>query len=159
MSVEIRTKAVVSVTEMARMVGLSRARFYQLQGTKFPKPVYDVVTGRPVYTEDMQTLCLSVRQRNFGIDGKPVLFYARRSGASVSMPKPRRKPIATKKSEYAEIVESVRALGLTSVTAAQVEAAVSARYKNGLDGVEQGEIIRAIFLDLQRQNSANNVQR
>ena len=33
---ESQTKAVVSVAEMARMVGLSRARFYQLVGTTFP---------------------------------------------------------------------------------------------------------------------------
>ena len=36
MSVEI--KAAVSVAEMARMVGLSRARFYQLVGSAFPHP-------------------------------------------------------------------------------------------------------------------------
>jgi hypothetical protein len=58
MNVQIMTKTVVSVSEMAAMVGLSRARFYQLQGTAFPIPVYDVATRRPVYTEDMQMVCL-----------------------------------------------------------------------------------------------------
>ena len=35
---DVRTKAAVSVAEMAQMVGLSRARFYQLVGTTFPSP-------------------------------------------------------------------------------------------------------------------------
>ena len=39
--------SMVSVSEMARQCGLSRARFYQLMGTTFPRPVYDVATRRP----------------------------------------------------------------------------------------------------------------
>jgi hypothetical protein len=47
-------KAAVIVSEMARMVGLSRARFYQLRKAGvFPLPVYDVATRRPVYTEEL----------------------------------------------------------------------------------------------------------
>ena len=43
MSVQIETKAAVTVAEMARMFGMSRARFYQLQKAGvFPTPVYDV---------------------------------------------------------------------------------------------------------------------
>jgi hypothetical protein len=69
------TKAVVSISEMARMVGLSRSRFHQLIGTTFPWPLYAVSTKRPFYDEELQKLCLEVRRRNCGIDGKPVLFY------------------------------------------------------------------------------------
>lgn len=73
----VQTKAIVSVAEMARMVGFSRARFYQLiQAGTFPSPVYDIHTRRPTYTEDQQLVCLDVRRRNCGIDGRPVLFYA-----------------------------------------------------------------------------------
>jgi hypothetical protein len=73
-------KQAVSVAEMACMVGLSRQRFYQLvaSGT-FPSPVYNLATRRPFYTADLQTVCMDVRRRNCGIDGKPILFYARRS--------------------------------------------------------------------------------
>ena len=82
MSENIVTKSAVSVTEMARMVGLSRSRFYQLIGTAFPHPERQPGTGRPVYTEELQQVCLEVRRRNCGIDGKPVLFYARRLGTA-----------------------------------------------------------------------------
>ena len=40
-------KQAVSVAEMARMVGLSRGRFYQLVGNTFPHPQYDLTTRRP----------------------------------------------------------------------------------------------------------------
>ena len=35
-------KSAVSVAEMAKAVGLCRARFYQLLGSAFPYPIYDV---------------------------------------------------------------------------------------------------------------------
>jgi len=44
-------KSIVSISGMARMVGLSRARFYQLVGTTFPWPLYDIATRRPFYGE------------------------------------------------------------------------------------------------------------
>jgi hypothetical protein len=33
---------------------------------------------------------------------------------------------------------------------------VSVRYKSGTAGVDQGEVIRTVFLDLKRQDSAGN---
>ena len=75
MTDHIQCKSVVSVAEMARMVGLSRGRFYQLVGTAFPWPVYDIKTRRPYYDAEGQSRCLDVRKRNCGIDGRPVLFY------------------------------------------------------------------------------------
>jgi len=58
-------KAAVTVAEMARMVGLSRARFYQLQKAGvFPAPKYDDVKKRPFYDQEAQKACLEVRRRN-----------------------------------------------------------------------------------------------
>src|ERR1035438_2587529 len=86
MNVPIETKTVVTVSEMARMVGLSRSRFYQLIGTAFPSPLMDK-KKRPFYSEELQAVCLEVRRRNCGIDGKPILFYARRIGTAPVKPK------------------------------------------------------------------------
>jgi len=155
---KVQLKAAVSVSEMARMVSLSRARFYQLVGTAFPHPVYDVVTRRPIFTEELQEVCLEVRRRNCGIDGKAILFYARRTGSVVPAIKRKKRPTQPKQGRYVEIVEGVRALGLTTVTPAQVEAAVCARYNGGIERVAMIEVIRAVFLDLKRQNSADNVR-
>ena len=76
-----KTKAAVTVAEMARMLNLSRQRLHQLIGTAFPYPVYNIKTRRPFFTEELQRVCLEVRRRNCGVDGKAILFYARRGGA------------------------------------------------------------------------------
>jgi len=73
------TKMVVSISEMARMVGLSKTRFYQLiKSGAFPAPERDPESNKPFYGADGQRAILGVRQRNCGINGKPVLFYSRR---------------------------------------------------------------------------------
>ena len=154
------TKAAVTVAEMARMVGLSRARFYQLLGTTFPWPVYDVSTRRPIYVEEQQRICLEVRRRNCGIDGKPVLFYARRNGAPLPTSKPRPKKAETKKDEqFADLVAGLKSLGLTAVNAADVRSAVAVVFPNGIAGIDGGQVIRAVFLHLKRRDSGDKVGR
>src|SRR6516165_11831748 len=107
MSDEFQTKAAVSVAEMARMVGLSRSRFYQLIGTAFPEPERQKGTGRPVYTEELQKVCLEVRRRNCGIDGKPILFYARRIGSAPARPKAPKPKLEPKGKEVVALVEGL----------------------------------------------------
>ena len=118
-SVQNETKTVVTVTEMARMVGLSRARFYQLvQAGVFPPPVYNVSNHRPVYVEDLQKICLEVRRRNCGINGQPVLFYSkghRSMGQAKAASKAKPKP--TTKGQYGDVLDGLRALGLVAVSA------------------------------------------
>jgi hypothetical protein len=156
----VPTKAIVTVSEMARMVGLSRARFYQLIGSAFPEPSRDGETGRPFYTEEQQRTCLDVRRRNCGIDGKPILFYARRGGAPSSNGK-RRKPKTQPKpnKQLAPIVEAVKALGLASVSSDQVVEAVTNLFPEGIESADRSEVIRTVFVHLQRQNSSDNLGR
>jgi len=141
---------------MARMVGLSRARFYQLLGSTFPHPIYSVSTRRPFFNEHLQQVCLEVRRRSFGVDGRPVLFYSR--GLSLTAkPKTRRKPVTKPKSAPPDdgllnILEGVRALGLSMTTYAQVESAVATAFPQGTREVSSGEVIRGVFLALQRQD-------
>ena len=147
-----QTKVAVSMAEMARMVGLSRTRFYQLVGKTFPFPIYSVATRRPFYTEELQLVCLEVRRRNCGIDGKPVLFYCR--GAKPTTPK-KTKP--GRDDQYADLVEGLRELGLTGITPAEVTAAVKMIYPNGVAAEPEGAVLRAVFLRIKRQFSAGNV--
>src|SRR5262245_51174143 len=155
-SVQNETKAAVGVAEMARMVGLSRSRFYQLVGSAFPPPAYDVTTRRPVYTEELQAACLEVRRRNCGIDGRPVLFYARRLGSAPARSKKAKTPAAC---PHANLLDGLKGLGLGSATAAGVTAAVKELYPRGVEGIDQGEVLRVVFLHLKRQDSADNVRR
>ncbi len=146
-------KHAVTVAEMARMVGLSRSRFYQLIGKAMPEPNRDEA-GRPYYTEDQQRTILEVRRRNCGIDGKPILFYAPRN----SIPSSPKRPSKAKhgNDQHAEIVDGVRALGLT-VSMAQVDAAITELFPAGLGRVDPGDVIRQVFLSIKRKNSSGNV--
>jgi hypothetical protein len=148
-------KSVVSVAEMARMVGQSRARFYQLIGTAFPWPVYLLSTRRPFYDEKLQDLCLEVRRRNYGIDGKPILFYSRRPVVAPPMRKPNK--VAVVKNGHADLLDGLRGLGLVNVTAGQVTEAVKKIYPQGMPEGASGEVLRALFLHLRCQNSRDNV--
>src|SRR5258708_4026225 len=112
MSEQQETKAAVSVAEMARMVGLSRSRFYQLIGTAFPQPRRHPQTGRPIYTEELQQVCLEVRRRNCGIDGKPILFYARRLVSAPSKPRAPKPKLEPKGKDVSALVDGLNALGL-----------------------------------------------
>jgi hypothetical protein len=155
-----QTKAAVSVAEMARMVGLSRARFYQLMGEGvFPKPVYHVSTKRPIFVEEAQKVCLEVRRRNCGVNGKPVLFYARRGGSPTTPTRKRSKANTTANKQYVAIVDAIRALGLVSATADQVGQAIKSLFPTGTEGTAEAEIIRAVFVHLQRRVSSDNVGR
>ena len=150
-------KEAVNVAEMARMVGLSRARFYQLVGSTFPHPIYDVATRRPFYPSDLQETCLEVRKRNVGIDGRPVLFYARRMVIAPVMAKRAVKKPVVVNNQYDDLLDGLRALGLFDVTAAQVGAAVTQLYPAGVDGTDEGEVLRAVFLAIKRRDSADNL--
>ena len=145
-------KAAISVSQMARDIGLSRARFYQLlaEGV-FPKPSYDSDTKRPYYDEEGQTQCREVKRRNVGINGKVVIFYASRhplNGQSRSRTKPKAKPKQTR--QFTDVIDSLTCLGM-SATSQQVEAAVAECFPDGIQKLESGEVVRAVFLQLKRQ--------
>ncbi len=81
-----------------------------------------------------------------------MLFYARQHSLT-----PKRKPVAKPKAPppddaLLDILEGVRALGLSMSTYAQVEAAVKSAFPQGTREASQGEVIRAVFLALQRQD-------
>jgi hypothetical protein len=158
------TKSIASVRDVARMVGLSTARFYQLQQSGiFPLPVYDINTRRPHYTEVQQQECMEVRRRNCGVNGKAIIFYSRRRSSPTPAPRPRsnrkEKTGAVTDTTHAEILDSLRGLGLTTATTAQVQSALKELFPSGVIGVDEGEIIRALFIHLRRQNSSDSVGR
>lgn len=146
---------------MARSVGLSRQRFHQLMTSGvFPKPLRDEETGRPYYDESSQAQCLEVRRRNCGVNGKIVLFYARRQQPTLTVPPTRMaKPRPAPPERHDSILEGVRSLGLSQVTAAQVGEIVKQLFPAGVSGIDSGEVIRAVFLRLRVNNSADNLGR
>lgn len=161
----------VSVSDMARMVGLSRSRFHQLlQAGVFPKPAIDPDSKRPFYDSEGQAVCLQVRQRNCGINGKRVLFYARPFGAhlaakprplgaqSSSARKKRSEPkqTASKPSKLDLLVEGLKSLGLPNVTAAEASAAIHQVFPINSQRPSDEDVLLKVFRHLVRQNSGGN---
>lgn len=144
-------KAIVTVSEMARMVRLSRARFYELvRAGIFPPPVYQ--KGRPVYTAELQETCLEVRRRSRGANGEPVIFYRRRAAAPPAPGNRTGTAPAARNKDIAGLLEGLNALGLTTATAAQVEEVARQLFQSGTDG-DQAEVLRAVFLELRHRHS------
>lgn len=158
----------VSVSDMARMVGLSRSRFHQLlQSGVFPKPAIDPESKRPFYDSVGQSVCLQVRQRNCGVNGKRVLFYARPFGTHLT-PKPRpvgdqrsssarnkkaakQKPAASKPSKLDLLVEGLKSLGLPNVTAAEASAAIHQVFPIDAQRPSDEEVLLRVFRYLVRR--------
>jgi hypothetical protein len=136
-------KEAVSVTEMADMVGLGRTRFYQLLADGiFPPPVHDVVTRRPLYTRELQELCLDVRRRNCGVNGRLVVFHAERTKSPQSKPGK-----AVVNDLYGDLVKGLRSMGLADVTPEQVDGVVKQIYPDGVQDID-GEVLRNVFLTI-----------
>jgi hypothetical protein len=140
------TRAVVTIAEMARMVKLSRSRFYQLvQAGVFPRPCRDLQSGRPFYSQELQRTCLEVRRRNLGLNGKPVFFYARRKS---------HKRRTTSQAQHTDLIEALKGLGLASVKPAQVAKALKDLFPHGTGQVDHAEVVKTVFLYLRSQQTA-----
>lgn len=139
-------KSVVTVSEMADLCQLSRSRFYDLmEAGVFPKPVLHPSSKRPMYDRDMQEKCLEIRETGIGANGQPVLFNRKpKKGA----PPPPRRKAGEKKADHADLLDALKGLGLTT-TAQVVNEAVAALYPNGPVGIDQGDVVRKVFLHLQ----------
>jgi hypothetical protein len=153
------------------MVGLSRSRFHQLlQSGVFPKPAIDPESKRPFYDSEGQAVCLQVRQRNCGVNGKRVLFYARPFGVHLAA-KPRTsnvqsssarkrkaepKQTASKPSKLDLLVEGLKSLGLPNVTAAEASAAIHQVFPIDSQRSSDEEVLLKVFRHLVRQNSGDS---
>ena len=134
------SKQIVSITEMAKMLQLSRARVYQLleQGF-FPKPLYDDRSKRPYYNLELQKKCLECRQSGIGVDGSFMLFYSPRKTENVSHLRKKKVDPMVK-----ELTETLQEMGLET-TLEQVQKAMSELYPDGIDNQDQGVVVRELF--------------
>jgi hypothetical protein len=141
-------RAAYSVTETAKLCDLSRARFYDLiRDCVMPMPNYCIYTRKPLYTADVAALCVRVRETNTGIDGRYVIFYARREKAPGTAVPPavrsaqRSTPIDTLTQE---MIETLRAMGVRQGQA-EVVAAINARCPSGVTESSFETDLRAVF--------------
>ena len=133
-------KEIVSMTEISKMLKLSRARFYQLlQSGFFPKPKYDDRSKRPYYDLTLQEKCLECRQSGIGVDGSFMLFYSPRKTETVSH-------LAKKKTDpvIKELAETLETMGL-DITVNQVQQGLIELYPEGVGDQDQGVVVRELF--------------
>ena len=127
-------KAVCSVSEMARMLSLSRSRFYKLQEQGvFPRPLYDIATKRPFYPQNLQRRCLKIRNTGIGDNRRRILFYRRRKRCTPTSktPVPQR---------YQVMVKALRQLGFKA-TLKQLKAALKDLYPRGLPVPNNDDVV------------------
>ena len=155
-------KQVVTVTEMSRMCGLSRARFYQLiKEDVFPTPSRNEQTGRPFFDREQQERCLLVRRTNRGANGKAVMFYGCRLEAPQPPPKRKQFPISRSPKRQARqdpmlagLRHGLTQLGVTNLTNKDIREALMKACPDGHQGVESAELLRAVFGTMQQLKSA-----
>ena len=93
-----------------------------------------------------------------GQDGRPILFYARRATPAPTKPKSAKPKLEAKRGDVLALIDGLNDLGFTAATAAEVQRVTDELYPHGTAGLDRGEVLRAVFLHLKRQNSADNVQ-
>ena len=142
-------KSVITVSEMADLCQLSRSRFYDLiEAGVFPRPAQHPSTKRPMYDRGLQEKCLEIRQTGISMNGQPVLFNRRPKRAG--QPRAQRKPIAEPQHDHADLLDALKGLGLVTTVQAVNEVAATL-FPNGIAGLDQGDVIRKVFLHLQNK--------
>ena len=101
---------------------------------------------RPFYTLEMQQENLTAKKSGIGCNGRFVIFYERHPAASTA-PAPRRQA----KKDRGGLVEALKGLGLSNVTAAQVEQAVAVTFPNGTEGMDEMVVLTTLNRHLRRQ--------
>jgi hypothetical protein len=155
LSSESSLKSVCSISELAKALGLSRGRFYQLvEKGVFPSPLYDIRTRHPFYTQELQQICQEVRGTNIGYDGHPILFYThrRKDDPSLLISPAKKLKKAALSPVYDELVETLTNMGVRSVTSEQVREAFQNLHPDGkIENMDQGLLIRQLFRHFKTQ--------
>ena len=142
---------ICSVTEMARKVGLSRARFHQLRKLSvFPEPVYSRRTKRGYYTPELQKKCIEIRNTGIDQNGEPVIFNTQR--------KPKSEEMVCQPDHRHDILTDTLAQAGVNVTSIAVKDAARLLYPDGLpECVTDRKVIQG-FLFHFRNYRQNTVQ-
>lgn len=142
-------EAVVSVRRMAELCQLSRSRFYDLVGGGvFPEPVQHPSSKRPMFDRQLQEKCLEIRRTGIGANGQPVLFNRKPKKADLPTAKTVRSSKREPNPDIETLVDALKWLGLTT-NPQHVSEAVAALFPAGIAGLDQGDVIRKVFLHLQ----------
>lgn len=140
-------KAAVSVSEMCRLLTMSRSHFYwHVRKGTFHAPL-KLANGRPYFTASMVEDNLRTKETGLAVNGEYVIFYERQ--AAITTPEGS-KPQA----DHSSLIEGLRSLGIPSVTHDQIEAALAVCFPKGTSGQDESQVLRAVFRYLKRSGGA-----
>ena len=145
--------SVISVSEMALAIGLSRARLYQLiDAGKLPGPVYDIRTRRPHYPNELQEICLRVKRTGIATDGAPLAFYRRRQKPVVKPQTPSvTQKIESHDSDTHNCEDLVEALLEMGVQTDDMSVRSAIKVLAPPDNVDEGVLLRDLFRHLRKK--------
>ncbi len=153
---------IVSINQLCSMMGISRSRYYQIlsEGLILP-PIHSPDSKRPYFTREIALRNLEVKKNNIGVNGKICIFYNSNSSsissAKNNSPKKENKKKPTNKNT--DLIEGLASLGIDNINNSQVEEALKKCFPDGVENVEEGEILRQVFCLIKEQNSNDNVNR
>ncbi len=148
-------RVVLTISDMARVVGLSRSRFYALmkQGV-FPMPIYLIATKRPFFDKRLRDECLNVRRTGLGVNDQPILFYPRRAGPPTTRSSKSslrgKKKSSTINPIVLRLIDLLKGLGVESPSPQSVTAALSDCFPNGADDKADHELVGAVYRHLRQ---------
>ena len=128
---------VVTIAEMRSRLAMSRSNlFWHMKKGTFHRPS-KLANGRSFFTSQQAEENERVKQTGIGINGEYVLFYERqRSRSKVSRKKPER---------HSEIISLMADLGLSDVTATQIEEAISVSFTTKPEDLTTSPVLRTLF--------------
>lgn len=146
-------KAAITVSEMCSLLGMSRTQFYEhvRRGT-FHEP-RRLANGRPFFIAAQVEDNLKAKELGIGVNGEYVLFYNRTTRIADTSNQAGNTVRPTAKIDHSDLLSGLRQLGLNP-TAQQVDDAVSVVYPKGIAGIDETDVLRAIFRHLKRSGAA-----
>ena len=84
-----------------------------------------------------------------------MLFHARQKEVTPSITKQAGRKAAPDDGRYRDLLDGLKSLGLANVTTAEVEAALKDVRPSNSAGKKNGDVLRAVFLRLKRQDASS----
>lgn len=136
----------MTVQELGTLIGLSRARIYQLirQG-RFPAPDPGEHSSRTFFSAESMKTILRIKEEGIALDGKAIVFNRKVH--------PRKKTEARPESQSSSlsIQEYLEGLGM-EIPAARLNTVLKELYPNGWQRFPKEEVVQKAFQRLQEED-------
>ncbi|MGC4033472.1 MAG: hypothetical protein QM754_17420 [Tepidisphaeraceae bacterium] len=145
----------LSVSEMAKVIGLSRSQFNEhVHRGVFPPPVYTTKTRRPFYTPEQQREVVAVRSSRIGVNGEFILFYEQRRHAPSTQASSSGKEVrpAANAAMLDDLMRAISEVGMATATRADVERAAAEVFPTGIPS-DLSKVVQPVYLHLRRQGN------